>query len=402
MDIGHSILQAGLLLGVLMVMVATFQFVVTLIRLGLQVVAKTILGYYLIVLWAFFSIVSASLLHPSQRLWATISLTAIFLLSTQFVIIANRPQESIYDRPTEFMLTLGWLGLGMLLAQAVTSKAIVVSLLEINGFVYSTLHPILLYIVAVRGLFIFVLLGRTASKMAFDERIQNSRPFIVFGGVSGVFAFAAIFLHILLARVITSVDLNSLIFTVLRIMVILAVVSVFFGIMFDMRYIMAGLRGVTGDFLRDKVNFAVYTFNERGPEILFSYGFSTDHQDEDEAFINLLSIGMAGLALLGRGEEYVEGSAILPIAKDKVLDALVINKWVSDSSQQSVRMKKRTYLSFIIGVEPRYLWLIENRSVWENRFETLLQPVEDIQDLTPEMFHQFISDMMVDISINRI
>ena len=397
MDAGQ-IIFFGWIGSLILSLTCILQILILLLTLDYRVVFKTILGYLLICIWSVAALTVALFTSPQTRLIPILFVVGLFIIATQHIIYSNIYLKDGPDSFSKLVLVLGWVAIGLLITQLLFPEAIFVSITESHGFYYSKVNSILFPILTIRGLFVFYLIGNTIREVAFDERTRSSRPFLILAAVMGILSFTVIFLHFSFANLIHDLKLNNFLFIIARLMVIVAVLILNIGIMKNGRYLIASLNGISGTFFEQKFKIAVYSFNAHGTVIQFSKGFDSTHPDKESAFINLLTLGMAGLSILGRGEDHIEGSAIIPISNGQKSDALIISKWVpSTTTDQSM-----TYLSILIAVHPKYSWLIKNRFIWEFAIHSFLSSIESLSNLNYEDFIAFTKELLVDIVIHRV
>ncbi len=385
----------GWTLSIFFTAICIFQTGLIILKRGIPIVMKTISGYFLISIWSFAALTVATFIPPEERVIPIILVVILFIISTQQIIIANSFIKGDTGFIVRLMLALGLIGLGLLFAQGIYPTISFVSIVESEGFYYSKIQSVLLLILTARGLFLFYLFGFVITKIFTDWRIRSSRPFLYAAASLGIVSFTIIFVHFLLVPLIDNLMINTLIFVSVRLLVILAIVLLNIGVLMNTRYVLATLRGISETFFSNILKFAIYTYDLHGPQVRFSHGFENGHSDEDIVFIRLLTLGMAGLSILGRGDDHVEGSAIIPVVDGESQEGLIVSKWVGNGDT-------KTFLSILIVVDPQRLWLIQDRSIWEFALNNYLESAKDISEVDFEELFTFIKELMVDISINLV
>ncbi len=113
-----------------------------------------------------------------------------------------------------------------------------------------------------------------------------------------------------------------------------------------------------------------------------------------------MNLGLTGMVLLGRGDDYLEGSIVLPCDKEGKMTCIGISFWARDFNQKDRRFGNRTYHLLLISVKRKYEPLFLDRQIWEvyirDQIKRKLQEGNElneelIEDLIPHALEEIIS-----------
>lgn len=177
-------------------------------------------------------------------------------------------------------------------------------------------------------------------------------------------------------------------------MVILAAILFFESIRKNPIHQLGAILGINLFFLQQHVHLALYGYGDRGVQILHTAGFHF-YPQEDERYVKILSLGMASLTALGRGEEYIEGSAIIPIMDPLPMTGVVLTGWIEDPQQMDPRLDGKTYLALLVLLDRQFDFLFRNRQNWEIEFRNFLQSKNVLQDISEQNILDFTKKTLI-------
>ncbi len=395
MHIADIILSVGRVGATAMWLVIVWYAFAVMLRMRRWVTIRLVIGFFLIAAWAYLTILYGIFYSAigEFRPQVVASLFLLFLVSTQLLIIGNRPLDFRFHVHIQVILDSGWIAAGMAIAQIAFPSIHVISTSFRGGVPILFLHPIVSLLIVPRGLLLFYLVVQNNILVLMDTRDGWTRFKVISMGIMGIGGFSLVFSQSLIPD--APIDIYTSIYIVSRFFILFAIALLFVELWNDERTVLPALRGVTNVFLGERIHFALYGFGDRGPELIFDSGFSF-LREEDHRYIRLISVGLTSLTSLGRGDEYIEGSTILPVVEDKEYTGLALNGWIDDPTQNDPRFEGRTYISLLIVVERSHDWIFSDRKRWENSFFSFLKNTGTLQNLTIERCSQYVRDQIVE------
>ncbi len=260
---------------------------------------------------------------------------------------------------------------------------------DLPGIFY---HPLYLAGTIAYGLLIIFILLHT--DLTIDERFSTPNPAVQLSRILGITGTFLVFGQSLFRLVTLDVAFHITIYAIGRFILVFGVTLFLYAIYDEPREILAISRGITNAFFRDQVSIALFGFRGGGPEIIQFKGFGFfNNQNRFEQ--NLLTLGLAGLVVLARGDEYLEGSTLIPVIEDKEYTGFSICGWVKDKNQPDERFDGKNYIAVLIVVERNYEWLFQNRQEWEEAFLTKFHQLEDFSALKFDELIEFVKELMM-------
>lgn len=113
---------------------------------------------------------------------------------------------------------------------------------------------------------------------------------------------------------------------------------------------------------RGGFSYALFKYDVIGPKLEFYNGFDFLQNDKEE---QLLRLGITGMVLLGRGDEYIEGSVIIPLDLEIGFSCLGVSFWANDSTQEDERFEKQSFHLLLLAVNRSFEEIFEKRQRWE-------------------------------------
>ncbi len=385
----------AILLAIILFVLSTILFFSISLNTPHNITIKFVLGYYLVACWSFVAIIRGELPRDIAKIMPVL-LVLLFLFSTQFIILSIRPLNKM-NALVEFFLILGWVAMGILVAQLIDPEVqlVIVS----SNYYFATLVPELMFILFIRGIFILYLIFLAIHRFRIDGTKKRGLLWVRIGAVLTLASFLSIPLHMMVADFVTN-EANALIFFASRLMISIGVLLFFIGLMKNKKEIIGAMQGINTDFIKKQVPIALFSYGISGIEVKNFHGFDFIEED-DELFIFLLTLGTAAITVLGRGEEYIEGSAIIPIGKEEELTAIVFTKWICDKKQQDPRFNGKSFLALLIAVERKLEWLVSDRKLWEQCFECFMEKFVDISEITMDHILEFAKEGMIEVIFSK-
>ncbi|MHA1685105.1 MAG: hypothetical protein ACTSYD_01725 [Candidatus Heimdallarchaeaceae archaeon] len=133
-----------------------------------------------------------------------------------------------------------------------------------------------------------------------------------------------------------------------------------------------------------KISIILSIFSEKGPEILFDYGFSNLKNQKREMLLNTYVINT--MSAFGMGDRFIVGSAFFPVPFEPDASCICLTSWIKDESQTDPRFEGKSFVQLQI-ILPRHIdWLIYDRKAWEKEFKALLENVTSRELLEDKEF----------------
>ncbi len=368
------------------------QLLLILRKLPAFATLRILLGYFSLSLWVV-TTVGIVLLHDAGIIMLSKSAPyaiILYILTIQLLIHANYP---LTPRPIRFVnaaLALGWIALGMIISQLFFPNVTFVIPHATNGAYAPIVHPAFIVISAFRGVVFLFLIFSTIKRIASND--NEPKPIVEFAGIFlGIFGFIALFTPNLVQ---SSNSLALFLYFLARLMILGGITFFLERIRRNPLEQLGAILGVNLFFKENLAHLALYGYGDQGVKVLFHSSFPF-YQNEDERYANVLSLGMAGITALGRGEEYIEGSAIIPIINPFQMTGLVLTAWINDPYQPDPRLQKKTYLALLIILNRQFDFLFRNRKIWEKEFRKFIDAKNDLSKINPEMVFHFAKQTLI-------
>ncbi|RMG32875.1 MAG: hypothetical protein D6732_12785 [Methanobacteriota archaeon] len=375
-------------------LVNLIQLLLVLRRFSSFAILRILLGYVLLSIWVVLSVVVV-ILHEENIIMLQTSapyVTLLFIMTIQTLILANYPLTPRPFRLTNFALAFGWILFGLALAQLVFPQATFVVPKTVNGAYSPKVHPLFIILSAFRGaIFLYLLLG-TALRIALNN---DKNPLV---SISGFLTALVGFILVFAPNLIQNTTISLYLYLFGRFMIITGITIFLEKIRKDPVNQLGAILGINLFFQKQFVQFALFGYGAKGVQVMFHSKFPF-YSNEDEKYENILSLGMAGITALGRGEEYIEGSAILPIISPFQMTGLVMTAWINDPQQTDPRLMGRTYLALIVLIDRQFDFLFRNRKHWERQFKKFLEKQKSLARIFPENTMMFTKKTLIEAAI---
>ncbi len=145
---------------------------------------------------------------------------------------------------------------------------------------------------------------------------------------------------------------------------------------------------------KGSLGMALFSYQPIGPKLELETGFDFLGENKEKLLMNL---GLTSMVLLGRGEDYIEGSVILPVDPKGKITCLGVSFWVKDANQADKRFNDQTYYLVLISVKRNFDQIFENRSYWEKRIQEKIKPLIERKEFNPEIAKEFIETTIKEI-----
>lgn len=377
------------------------------IAIGISITAKvrakgvyrTILGFQLAAIWMILTLINNlsgdPFVEENLRTPQTAALlTEGIILAGILLIHSSARYHQKHASIGRTVSLLGWFLLGAFFGQVIdpsTNFAYPVDLREFHGY---TFHPVFLSLLIIWGVGIIYLLT-TVEEIEEGGHTRTPLRAAKIVGLGG--------LMIVVTQPIQNLmdfgsEFRAMIFIIGRLAVLLGIIFYFITIWEDPLETYPPTRSVKNLFRREQVSFALFVFEATGPEIAFHRGFGF-FGEGDRKMSRLGSLGIAAMVVLGRGDEYIEQSAIFPVKADEDQVAIAMGKWIADGTQKDQRMNGKSYINLVLTVPEPASWLFNQRTFLEKRFHEFVERKGRRSNLTADDCKAFIRESLQEVAL---
>lgn len=145
---------------------------------------------------------------------------------------------------------------------------------------------------------------------------------------------------------------------------------------------------------KKEISFSMIRFELEGPAIVTHYGFNfVDDENQREDYVFKLSL--MSMTTLGAGQEYIEGSAIIPMLYDQRYTGLIISSWIKDEKQNDIRYEGRSYIVLTVVIPKNLEWMLYKRVSWEKGFDSFIKKIKNRKELED-------TEKIIEFVVNRL
>ncbi|MCY3411145.1 MAG: hypothetical protein INQ03_05850 [Candidatus Heimdallarchaeota archaeon] len=372
-------------------------------KIGTGVAFRPILALVILTFWNYMGCLMVADIIPRTLPWV-IALVASLIIVGIIIIWSLRvsPLQDKEKRLENILITYSWVLFGLLMAQLVT--------LEYNII---TVDPLSLSIIPIysRGFKIaFIIWGFLL--VAFTSLLELKNGYhlnYLPGSAPKIYASGAILLSFGLTIILMQGALNPFkgvygelwLFYVSRHLIFCGIILLKYATVWDPYALLPITRAVNHLVYTEQISIALISFESMGPAPLYAKGFHFLEDDEIEHLEFLIKMGAIGTSALGMGDQYIEGSAVIPVPNQPNLTALFLSSFVKDKSQTDPRFEGQNYVVLLLIVPSEVRWIIDKRQVLSEKYIKRIRTVEDLRsEFNSVQFIEYVRKGLLELAIS--
>jgi hypothetical protein len=365
----------------------------------------TLLSIDLVVVWLYSSYLYSFI--DKENVYGTFS-APIFLTTIMLAASLNLSTYTIVPRFSyfpQFKKITNYLGLvivGLVVSQYFSPLNIKLIWTENAGYVFAIkTNYIFLSLLVVWSTLTLVLLHRSTFSSQPRKFFWKNRKVKYFYNL-GVTLLIGGFLMIVTEMIYVNLDydhnLHVIFFICGRILPLVGLNLILLAGKIDKKCISSISRVIYHLSENKLISISLNLLDHDGPKVIFHEGFSFI-KDKTEIEDSIFKLALVSMTALGIGQEYVEGSAIIPIPFNQNYTGIILTKWIEDEQQIETRFGGRSFIALLIVLPKNIEWLLYKRSIWEKGFEQMTNKVKSRVDLdNKQNLMNFVIEQLNDIA----
>ncbi|MCY3411146.1 MAG: hypothetical protein INQ03_05855 [Candidatus Heimdallarchaeota archaeon] len=300
------------------------------------------------------------------------------------------------------LIIYSWILFGLLIAQVVTNELNLISLDPRSLSMIPIYSKIFLIAFAIWGIMVVIFTFLMELKEGYHlNYLPGSIPKIFVAG-SGLLLLGMI--TILFQSVYNPFKGETTeiwIFFISMHLNLVGIIMVNSAVIWDPYALLPITRAVNHLLHTEQISISLISFERLGPAPLYSKGFHFVDSENNDLDQFLIKLGAIGTSALGMGDQYIEGSAVVPVPNQPNLTALFLSSFVKDKLQPDPRFNGQNYIVLLIIVPSEVRWIIDKREILSERFIQRARKVKDLrEEFEPERFVELVKRGLLELAIS--